>query len=668
MTRDEIFADQDQSIELTSEEKLSADFFKRIQELKEEKPGMASQKKIREILKICEDSADKIQAPIPLSYLWGLCTQDAAVLLKSQNPKNYDTVTLELQTLAVNFNSLIPLIKKHLPLDKQAALFLTATNVYCSHGFWLKTSKIMAGEGFPLDASTFLVNYYQTQLLQLSDDSASDAKNQVLKKMTEDQSVFLLHSLECMSESKEINPALKQSLSINQEVINGLVEDKLLLHKKMSNLMHEELKSPTEELKISRHTESSQIESKIHGISVTIMTHIFQMCEAMLASQGLTAPRFSVVGTGSFSRKELAPTSDFDCAIIVDKMPTKEQEEYFEKLLDLAIEMIELLQHNTLRIDFAERNFLKPGILINTSQGLIDRTLGVQILERPDQVGVDSTTFGLHTPLEIHRSLPEKTSSNKKLFETYISLWHKNIGCHAEKFGSIIIKKLLVGGDKDSLKEDLLRPVIFWALGLSMIYNENYQNEKSLLAAYRSGKFPASTRENLVYLQENTKSVPKEVSLMAKNLLEILDYAMSMRNYCQMTGAPEVLDSSDPTIIGFKKIIAQSKVIAKQVCDSTTSQSKNQSVTFFRNPMELFKKGVELKEEKTIQLYVDLVGDSAFDYRFSKASKQTSSVPKEDKESPKKETPKQDKVSFVTNLNQKQTKVDSEQPRVEPTV
>ena len=120
-----------------------------------------------------------------------------------------------------------------------------------------------------------------------------------------------------------------------------------------------------------------KIEAKIHQISVTIMAYIFQSCESLLEKAGLTTPRFSVLGTGSFARKELSPASDFDCAIIIDKkiFLSKQQEEYFKKLLDSVVENLELLPYNTLPLDMVERNYLQPGKLLNTPGGLVDQTL-----------------------------------------------------------------------------------------------------------------------------------------------------------------------------------------------------------------------------------------------------------------------------------------------------
>ena len=288
-----------------------------------------------------------------------------------------------------------------------------------------------------------------------------------------------------------------------------MVEDKLQLHKQMSDLLEDKSQIPE-----TRNLE--EIEAKIQQNSVMIMTYIFQSCESLLANAGFTTPRFSVLGTGSFARKELSPTSDFDCAIIVDKLPSKQQEEYFKKLLDLVVENLELLPYNTLPLDMVERNHLQPGKLLNTPRGLVDQTLGAKMLLNPS-TGGNPVTMGVNWPLQIYKSLPEKNSS-KKLFESYITEWHKQIGYNAEKFGKLILKNFVKDGKGPTLKENFLRPVSFLALGFSLIYNNSYRNSKSLISAYQSGKFPASTREILKDLQENTK-IPKAVSAIAEKLI-----------------------------------------------------------------------------------------------------------------------------------------------------
>ena len=359
-----------------------------------------------------------------------------------------------------------------------------------------------------------------------------------------------------------------------------------------------------------------RIEAKIHQISVTIMTYIFHSCESLLEKAGLITPRFSVLGTGSFARKELLPTSDFDCAILVDKLPSKQQEEYFNKLLDLVVENMELLPYNTLPLDMVERNYLQPGKLLNTPIGLVNQTLVAKMLSNPS-MGGNPVTTGVNWPLQIYKSLPEKISS-KNLFESYITEWHKQIGYNAEKFGKLILKNFVKEGSGPSLKENFLRPVSFLALGFSLIYNDSYRSTKSLIAAYRSGKFPASTREILKDLQGNTK-IPKAVSAVAENLLEILDYTMAMRNHCQITGKPEALDLSDPRTKRYKEVIAQSKELANYISDSGPSNEKLDD-----HYMELLKKGVEAKEESLLQEFSDLVGEDAIDFRFPEKKKRLS--------------------------------------------
>ena len=101
--------------------------------------------------------------------------------------------------------------------------------------------------------------------------------------------------------------------------------------------------------------------------------------------------------------------------------------------------------------------------------------------------------------------------------------------------------------------------------------------------------FPASTREILKELQENTK-IPKAVSEIAKKLLEILDYTLVMRNHYQITGKPEVLDLSDPRTLRYKKVIAQSMEIATYISDSGPSKEKVDE-----HFMELLKKAWKQK-------------------------------------------------------------------------
>ena len=477
----------------SSEEKLWSRFSKQMEDLAPQIDSTSeSQAKLKIVIEICDKLAEgktlidskKEEFVARLKQLWTICTKDAKSVIKYQNPRNYQKISAPFQDLALNFHNLIQLVKKFIPLNEQEEMFLTVANLYRKTGFWVKTSTIMAGYGFPLDASPFFVSYYEARLKQVG-DSDPQTRRAIINEMAVEQATFLQHSFQYISDSKD--PDSLNSLVINQTVINGLVEDKLQLHKQMSQLLEDKSKIP-------ETGDLEKIEAKIHQISVTIMAYIFQSCESLLEKAGLTTPRFSVLGTGSFARKELSPASDFDCAIIIDKLPSKQQEEYFKKLLDLVVENLELLPYNTLPLDMVERNYLQPGKLLNTPGGLVDQTLVAKMLLNPS-TGGNPVTTGVNWPLQIYKSFPEKISS-KNLFESYITEWHKQIGYNGEKFGKLILKNFVKDGSGLSLKENFLRPVSFLALGFSLIYNDSYRNPKSLISAYQSGKFPRLNPRN----------------------------------------------------------------------------------------------------------------------------------------------------------------------------
>jgi Putative nucleotidyltransferase DUF294 len=628
--------------EVKPEEKLWNNFSKQMEELAQIDSTSESQTKLKLITEICDklvESKTLVGSKLgdfsaQLRQLWTICTKDAKSILRYQNPRNYQKISSELQTLAFNFHNLIPLVKKFLPLNEQEKMFLTVADLYRQKGFWVKTSTIMAGYGFPLDASPFFVSYYET-LLKQAGDSDPQSRKAIIRAMALEQATFLHHAFQYVSDTKD--PISLESLVVNQIVINELVEEKLQLHKLMSRLLEDKLQIPE-----TRDLE--RIEAKIHQISVTIMTHIFQSCESLLAKAGFTAPRFSVVGTGSFARKELSPTSDFDCAIIVDKLPSKQQEEYFKKLLDLVVENLELLPYNTLPLDMVERNYLEPGKLLNTPEGLVEQTLGAKMLSNPS-MGRNPVTTGVNWPLLIHKSFPEKGSS-KKLFESYITEWHRQIGYSSEKFGKLILKNFVKDSNDPTLKENFLRPVSFLALGFSQIYNDSYRTPKSLISAYHSGNFPASTREILKDLQGNTK-IPKAVSTIAGKLIEILDYTLTMRNHYQITGKPEVLDLSDPRTQRYKEVITQSREIATFISDFSPSKEKVDD-----RFIELLKQGVESKEESLLQEFSDLVGEDAIDFRFPEHSPVKLA---EEKGSPQPQSPKENGFKFFNSSEVRKT-------------
>ena len=176
-----------------------------------------------------------------LKQLWTICTKDAKSIIKYQNPRNYRKISAPFQDLALNFHNLIPLVKKFIPLNEQEEMFLTVADLYRKSGFWVKTSTIMAGYGFPLDASPFFVSYYEARLKQVG-DSDPQTRKAIINEMAVEQATFLQHSFQYISDSKD--PDSLNSLVINQTVINGLVEDKLQLHKQMSHLLENKLQIP----------------------------------------------------------------------------------------------------------------------------------------------------------------------------------------------------------------------------------------------------------------------------------------------------------------------------------------------------------------------------------------------------------------------------------------
>ena len=164
------------------------------------------------------------------------------------------------------------------------------------------------------------------------------------------------------------------------------------------------------------------------------------------------------------------------------------------------------------------------------------------------------------------------------------------------------------------------------------------RNPKIINRPFIEVKFPPQPREILKDLQENTK-IPKAVSLVAKNLLEIVDYTMAMRNHCQITGKPEALDLSDPRIKRYKEVIAQSKELANFISDSGPSNREADE-----HYLELLKKGVEAKEESLLQEFSDLVGEDAINFRFP-----------EEKGSPKPQLPKGDGLKLFNSLQASKT-------------
>ncbi len=582
-----------------------------------------SQKQLSEILNISVEliNDQKLMAEHSdefskhLRYLWASCSTDAVAILNKHNPSDYTNVSNELLSLALNFEKLIPLIKKFIPITEQEQLFLDAENIYRKHKFWIKTSKIGCSRRFPLSVSSFFVNRYEAKLTLVTDEKK---REKIIEEMAEGQVEILSHALEYVSESKkspEDFKELQERIMIIQKVINDLVEEKLKLHKSI-------IKTLWDQWKIPDSKELCKIETEIYKISVIIIETLFQLCEDLLTAKGFKTPKFCVVGTGSFSRKELTPNSDFDCAIMVDQIKDPQQEKYFDNLLDLVITNIELLHYRTLPIDIVERALLKKGLLINTPKSLVEWTKSPEILKNPDGEQIEASTFGLNFPVVIHRSFTEKMSSSN-LFESYLHIWYKEVGSQAEKFGKIILKNLpllIESRDKDSIKEDLFRPVIFWALGFGLIYNENYRSAKQMIASYQSGIFPGSTREILNYLKQNkNNNVPKKVQEMAGCLIKIFDYAMSARNLCQITDVEEKFNPQNEQIQKFKNIIARSKDIANEICaqpESTMMEHFFGRLFSKTNNSTSLKQVVEAKDESSIQDYLNLFDKDAIQFRF----------------------------------------------------
>lgn len=553
------------------------------------------------------EEEETLQFRKEISQFWTDCLKDAELILQDEKPEKYEQVSSIMMNLAQNLKTLVDLIKQFMPLSEQEAMFLEASNLYGKYGFWVKNSNIMAGDGTPLDASPFFVAHYEARLNKLGQSEKDiQARKIIISEMASKQAIFLTHSLHLIANT-EINLENIQKWHISQSVICNLVEEKFQLHQQLNSILVSEIKIPEEKI-------VKKIEDRISNLSVMIITYIFETCEKLLASEGLSGPQYCVLGTGSFARKELSPTSDFDCAILVAKKLNLKEEQYFRKLLDLVIECIELQPYNTLRIDALERAFLKFNILINTPEKLVAKGRASDIIGKPHVDSLDATTFGLNWPKLLHRSDIDKSSSSP-LFLNYLEIWHKNVGADVQKFGKIILKKYLKGGDKDSIKSDLLRPVVFWALALDFIYNKDYSSKKSLVSAYNGGRLPKSTREILLDLQTQ-KGVPTPIADMSVKLLKVLNYGMTMRNHCQLNGQPEVINLEHKTIMKFQQIIQQSKDLVKGYTDLNTSiQDSEKGIGAFK------------KRKYSISFdYADLKGDDSLRFRETRSKKSSDDV------------------------------------------